>query len=1077
MDFLVDTGSSVSVIPYRINAGLSLPFSGEFLAANGTTIKSAGVERITFTLPHASTLFTWKFFIAEVRQPIIGADFLTHHNLLVDCNNKRLIPQGKHPFEPHNKKTQPQQINQASNSTLPKHNSATQHVKRHPLFANLSQPNAPTFLLTLENFIREFCPNTFHRNTEHVKGLATEHQIITPATQPIRQRRRELDPERRELAESEFLELESAGIIRRSTSQWASPLHIVQKKDGSIRPCGDYRLLNNVTLHDSYPLPLIADILHRLDGSTIFSTIDLHKAYHQIPVANEDIPKTAITTPFGLFEYLFMPFGLRNAAQTFQRHIDTVLSGLHFATAYIDDILIASANEREHLDHLKTLFQRLHNNNLLVNWEKCTIASSRVKFLGHLISDQGHTPLPERVQVIKSIPLPTTVTELRSFLGTVNFCHRYIPHCSTLTSQLSALCAGPKRSKITWTAELQADFEKLKHKLENLRILSYPKKGAELYLSTDASSTAAGAVLHQLVNDTHQPIEFFSIKFNAAEQRYSTFDRELLSIVLAVKHFRHFLQGRKFIVRSDHKPLVHIMGMKDPSPRQQRQISFLSEFNMSIVYLPGEENSVADFLSRSVNNIYFPPVFTKERLSSFPITQEDLSYFKETVFSNGITYDTSLSGTLRPILSKDLRKEAFNRIHDLHHPGSTNTYKLLKSRVIWPHMRQDVKTWTSQCTLCQRYKTIRKVTPPITHYPTTSRFETVHIDLVGPLPSDRGFEYVFTMLDRASRWQEAVPVKNLCSETICRIFLSTWICRFGAPRYVITDQGRQFESGVFKTMIDKLGAKHVHTSAYHPQANGAIERFHRTFKTSLKILADKNAHWVDSVPYVLLGWRNTPNTATDASPAQILYGTSIRFLSELTDCNVTPSDTDIAAARKLFESLPKDKFYQMPNHAKTFLPESLYNTKFLWLKDHTSNGFKPPYTGPYKIIELYPSNAKILKDGKIITVHLNNTKPAFVVDDTPIPDSDNRTSFLSDMLEMTVSDKPLITTTPTPSEGASGNTATNSTTPRIEDNSNQTSPDDVVTNQRNSRIRPARFTSWVPVQTPTGITRLRRVEQ
>ena len=187
MDFLVDTGSSVSVIPYRINAGLSLPFSGEFLAANGTTIKSAGVERITFTLPHASTLFTWKFFIAEVRQPIIGADFLTHHNLLVDCNNKRLIPQGKHPFEPHNKKTQPQQINQASNTTLPKHNSATPRVKRQPLSQSIATECA-NFPIDLREFHPRILPEHFSPKYRACQGVGYRTPDYNPryATDPAK---------------------------------------------------------------------------------------------------------------------------------------------------------------------------------------------------------------------------------------------------------------------------------------------------------------------------------------------------------------------------------------------------------------------------------------------------------------------------------------------------------------------------------------------------------------------------------------------------------------------------------------------------------------------------------------------------------------------------------------------------------------------------------------------------------------------------------------------------------------------------------------------------------------------------
>jgi len=274
---------------------------------------------------------------------------------------------------------------------------------------------------------------------------------------------------------------------------------------------------------------------------------------------------------------------------------------------------------------------------------------------------------------------------------------------------------------------------------------------------------------------------------------------------------------------------------------------------------------------------------------------------------------------------------------------------------------------------CQKYKTARKIRPPFFHFPTTSRFETVHIDLVGPLRNDRGFEYILTMLDRASRWPEAFALKNIDSETICTTFLSTWICRFGAPKHIITDQGRQFESKLFNTLVENIGATRIHTSAYHPQSNGAIERFHRTFKTSLKILTDRDNRWVDVIPFGLFGWRNTPNTTTETSPTQTLYGTSIRFLTDLTDCNPTPSDRDIMNARKRFLDQDSDKYFTMPSSFKDFLPANLYAAKYLWLKNHTAHGFQPTYTGPHKVIELFSHNAKVLKDGKEVIVHLTNT--------------------------------------------------------------------------------------------------------
>ena len=243
------------------------------------------------------------------------------------------------------------------------------------------------------------------------------------------------------------------------------------KKDGTFRPCGDYRRLNKVTIHDSYPMPLINDVLQRLPSATVFSTIDLRKAYHQIPVAEQDVEKAAVITPIGLFEFLFMPFGLRNAAQTFQRHIDHVLENLPCSLAYIDDILIGSKDHETHQNDLRNVFKALSQYNLCINTSKCSFFKSEVQFLGHLISSRGIRPLPRRANTISKFPLPQTVSQLRSFLGTVNYCHRFIPNVSSIVSALSALCTGPKQYLISWDESALQSFEATKESLANMQTL------------------------------------------------------------------------------------------------------------------------------------------------------------------------------------------------------------------------------------------------------------------------------------------------------------------------------------------------------------------------------------------------------------------------------------------------------------------------------------------------------------------------------------------------------------------------------------------------------------------------------
>ena len=770
----------------------------------------------------------------------------------------------------------------------------------------------------LENLLLEY-RDVFANSIEELgRTSIMKHKIDTGDSRPIRQRPYRVSPKNKEEINNQVNNMLEQGIIRKSSSPWASPVILVAKPDGSQRMCIDLRKVNAVTKKDSYPLPRIDDTLDALGGKTRYlSTLDLMSGYLQVEMDPESREKTAFITHSGLYEYNVMPFGATNAPALFQRLMNTVFGDVQykFLLIYLDDLVIYSSTFEEHLHHLEEVFKRLRAAGLTLKPSKCVFARSQVHFLGHVISQEGIRPNPEKVSAIEKYPVPKTVKDVRAFLGICNYYRRFVRDFAKKASPLVRLTR--KDVKFDWNSQCQTAFETLKSALASDLVLAFPDFSKEFILQTDASLEGIGMVLSQVTDGKERPLAFAGRDLTPAERNYSATERECLAVVEGIKKFEPYLHSNPFTVITDHAALKWLMNIKDPKSRLAKWALTLQAYDMKIVHRAGTANGNADALSRIKYGKTVCVITTRDLSNLTDLAQKqredgDLQMLIDFITEEKLPDDDRKARQImlssqnfeindhnelehiakkriggseqyeyirHLVIPKSMRAEVLTACHDDQtgsHFGIDKTYQTIRDRYFWKGMFRDVENWIKSCTSCSTKKNPKVIgKAPLIPIPVDGPFDRVAVDVLGPLPpSTAGNRYIIVFSDYLTRWPEAFCCPNADAQTVAKLLYNEIICRHSSPRSLLSDRGANFLSKVVTETCRFMGIKKSNTSGYHPQCDGVVERFNRTLMTSLSMYTNSNqTDWDTFVPSVLFAYRVSPATQGSLhSPFMLLYG-------------------------------------------------------------------------------------------------------------------------------------------------------------------------------------------------------------
>lgn len=940
---LIDTGACKSLLRYNVVTMLTdfvrAPCRYRLTAANGEPLTVR--ESITARLDIANEKFNHEFVVAD-RIPfaaIIGMDVLSRLKCRLDLGNCQLITDKCTTF-----------LRSCRNDVLEAfaicEDISNSEQCMDTFVRSLHLPTHDQTREKLRDVLRQHLDAFAWAAEDLGRTNVVKHQIDTGNATPIRTPPRRIPIHWQGELQKLIEEMLEKGVIRPSTSPWAAPVVLVKKKDGSFRLCVDYRRLNGVTRKDAFPLPRIDDLFDALGGSAYFSTLDLVSGYWQVEVDESDRAKTAFVVPSGLYEFQTMPFGLSNAPATFQRLMQKVLHELipHKCLVYLDDVIVHGKTKDEHLNNLAEVLTCLIKVGLKLQPTKCHFLQKEVAYLGHIISETGIRTDPRKTEQVRAWPTPTSVEELRSFLGLASYYRRFIKGFSEVAAPLNALLQ--KGCIFDWSIECQAAFDRLRDSLCTNPVLVFPDLSAhagEFVLDTDASDQAIGAVLSQKGSDGRERVVSYSSRtLTSRERNYCTTRKEMLALVFFIKQHRHYLLGRKFVVRTDHQSLKWLQNFRDPEGQIARWQQQLQEYDFECHHRPGKQHGNADALSRIPLRDHgdCPSCITQHvalvnlqgaeygRWQEAQASDPDISLIYDKLRSGGdkptpkemegksyearclwamwdrlaieegvLVFDFGPTYVRRVVVPQPLVTEVLSELHQqLGHAGVNKLETAARRRFWWPHQRRDIMNFCQTCERCATFKSPRIAhKAPLQSVTAGYPNEIVGADLIGPLPeTPRGNRYILVMVDYFTKWCEAVPIAQADTVTVATAMTNHWVCQWGAPGQLHSDRGSCFESSLVQETCRVLGIDKTRTTAYHPQGNGQVERTNRSLKSLLRAFVDQNIYdWDILLPKCLLAYRSTVHSSTGQTPSLMWTGREVRL----------PTDVRLPISQRLYPSV------------------------------------------------------------------------------------------------------------------------------------------------------------------------------